>query len=424
MPQVTGEMRAPSSSFSSAVGGRGREFGRPSGDFCARGDMASALLPSFTLLVALAASLTWRPAPHWAGVWKLAIAMGEFGHWLVLLPVTLAVLAWTLLTGWMCAATLVLAAVAAAALLRPAISAARIAQRLPRELSAAFGGEVAADEAAWSWRRAYFPPPLRRAVVTTEVLRAVGGEELRLDFYRASGVSADGAARPCLVVVHGGGWDGGDRTQLAEWNHQWAARGYAVAAISYRLAPVHQWPAPHEDGMAAIGWLKANAVRLGIDATRLVLVGRSAGGQIATAVAYGANDPAIRGVVSLYAPQDMEFAWSVSREDDTLNSINLMRQYLGGPPDTEERRAVYHSASAQRLATPTSPPTLLLHGTPDTLVWYRHSERMVAHLREVGVPHHYLALPWATHGFDFNRDGPGGQLADYAIATFLRRVTR
>ncbi|MDP1578973.1 MAG: alpha/beta hydrolase [Candidatus Didemnitutus sp.] len=385
--------------------------------------MASALLPSFTLLVALAASLTWRPAPHWAGVWKLAIAMGEFGHWLVLLPVTLAVLAWVLLTGWLGAATLVLAAVAAAALLRPAISAARLAQHLPRELSAAFGCAAGADGIAWSWRRAYFPPRLRRVVVTTEVLRASGGEELSLDFYRASDVAADRAARPCLVVVHGGGWDGGDRTQLAEWNHHWAARGYAVAAISYRLAPAHQWPAPREDTLAAIAWLKENAARLGIAATRLVLVGRSAGGQIATAAAYDAQDPAICGVVSLYAPQDMEFAWSVSREDDTLNSINLMRQYLGGPPDTPERRAVYHSASAQKLAGPASPPTLLLHGTPDTLVWYRHSERMVAHLRAVGVPHHYLALPWATHGFDFNRHGPGGQLADYAIAMFLQRVT-
>jgi acetyl esterase/lipase len=226
------------------------------------------------------------------------------------------------------------------------------------------------------------------------------------------------------VVVHGGGWDGGDRTQLADWNHRWAARGFAVAAISYRLAPRHRWPAQREDTRAALDWLKANADRLGLDAGRLVLVGRSAGGQIATAVAYGANDPAIVGVVSFYAPQDMDFAWGVSREDDALNSVNLMRQYLGGPPDTSERQALYASASAQLMAGPSAPPTLLLHGRPDTLVWYRHSERMAARLREAGVPHYHLELPWATHGFDFNPDGPGGQLADYAIDSFLLAVTR
>jgi acetyl esterase/lipase len=120
----------------------------------------------------------------------------------------------------------------------------------------------------------------------------------------------------------------------------------------------------------------------------------------------------------------MPFAWSVSREDDALNSVNLMRQYLGGPPDTPAQVARYASASGQLLATKDSPPTLLIHGVPDTLAWYRHSERLTVRLKELGVPHTHLQLPWATHGFDFNPDGPGGQLADYAIAKFLAEVTR
>ena len=173
---------------------------------------------------------------------------------------------------------------------------------------------------------------------------------------------------------------------------------------------------------AAIRWLKTNALRLGIDPTRFVLLGRSAGGQLATAVGYGAHDPAIRGVIALYAPHDMLFAWSVSREDDALNSIKLFRQYFGGPPDTPERRVLYESASGQLLARSDSPPTLLIHGLPDTLAWSRHSERLNKLLQELGVPHYYLKLPWATHGFDFNPNGPGGQLAGCAIETFLSAV--
>jgi len=61
---------------------------------------------------------------------------------------------------------------------------------------------------------------------------------------------------------------------------------------------------------------------------------------------------------------------------------------------------------------------------PDTLAWYKHSERLDARLAELGVAHYRLSLPWATHGFDFNPDGPGGQLADYAITQFLAAVTR
>lgn len=381
-------------------------------------------MPLVALCFAFVASFTWRHAPLRGGWWKAAIAVGEYGHWFAGLPLGLAALAWQLLEGWTCALTLGLCLAAVASLLRPLVAARRLARSLPAGLAAAFGPAAAvAREKPFSLRRLFWHPLPAPADVRTETFARSAGVELALDFYRANRRPEDGPA-PCLVVVHGGGWDGGDRAQLAAWNHRWAARGYAVAAISYRLAPRFRWPAPREDVAAALAWLKAQAGRLGLDARRLVLVGRSAGGQIATAVGCGANDPAIVGIVSFYAPQDMQFAWSVSREDDALNSVNLMRQYLGGPPDTPERRALYDSASAQLLAGPASPPILLMHGRPDTLVWYRHSERFGQRLRAVGAPHFHLELPWATHGFDFNLDGPGGQLADHAVEGFLRAVTR
>ena len=62
-----------------------------------------------------------------------------------------------------------------------------------------------------------------------------------------------------------------------------------------------------------------------------------------------------------------------------------------------------------------SPPALLIHGFPDTLVWYRHSRRLTTRLQEFGVACTHVELPWATHAFDFIPDGPGGQVADAAI---------
>lgn len=384
------------------------------------------LLLTLALLVAALSLLTWRQAPNFVLTWKLAILAGEFGHWLVLAPIGLALLAACMLEGSALWVALGLCAVATAGFLRPAVSARGLAQTLPEAMSAAFVGRATADE-AWSWARLWRGEAIPDVKPTTEIFARPGGQELALDFYRAvvSGAGVAGAElRPCLVVIHGGGWDGGDRTQLAAWNRRWAARGYAVAAVSYRLAPTHTWPAQGEDVRAAIMWLKANAARLGIDPRRFVVVGRSAGGQLATAVGYGARDPAIRGVIALYAPHDMPFAWSVSSETDALNSINLMRQYFGVPPDTPARLAAYHAASGQLLAQTDSPPTLLVHGAPDTLAWVRHSERLSARLRELGVKHYFLRLPWATHGFDFNPDGPASQLTDYAIEYFLAQVAR
>lgn len=384
--------------------------------------MAPFVLGALVLALAYAASFTLHHAPLWSWVWKVAVAVGEYGVWFAVLALGLGAIAVATTSGAWRVVLVAASAFAVVGLLRPVVSAWRIAARLDAELHVAFGGEVRVERAPFAIARLLHRPAVPVAVVETHVFERTAGEELKLDFYRARGAPSAGA--PCIVVVHGGGWDGGDRGQLPEWNHRWAARGYAVAAISYRLAPRFMWPAQRDDVLAALAWLKAHARELGVDASRFVLLGRSAGGQIATAVAYGAHDPAIRGVVSFYAPQDMEFAWGVSREDDALNSINLMRQYLGGPPDTPERKQLYASASAQAMIGPATPPTLLLHGMPDTLVWHRHSERLTAALQAAGVRHYFLSLPWATHAFDFNPDGPGGQLADYAIETFLRTVSR
>lgn len=373
--------------------------------------MLKLLLLLLALLMAAISLLTLVRAPDFVWTWKLAILAGEFGHWLVLLPLGLALVAGFGATGGHRLATLLLCVLAIAGFLRPAVSAWWIG----RDLGAG----------AFSFARLYVAKKPLPVAVRTEIFARPEGQELKLDFYRP-GAAKDALQkpRPCLVVIHGGGWDSGDRTQLAAWNERFVAEGYAVAAISYRLAPQSIWPAQGDDVRAAIAWLKANAVQLEIDPTRLVLLGRSAGGQLATAVGYGLHDPAIRGVIALYAPHDMPFAWSVSREDDALNSIKLFKQYFGGPPDTPERLAHYQEASGQLLATKDSPPTLLIHGVPDTLAWYKHSERLAARLTELGVKHTHLQLPWATHGFDFNTHGPAGQLADYAIAKFLADVTR
>ena len=380
------------------------------------------ILLLLAMAVAAVSLLNFFRAPDFMWTWKLAILAGEYGHWLVLLPLALLVPA-SAAPGASRPVIVAFCAVAVVGFLRPVCEARRLAAGLPAGLQAAFGGE--ARPCPLDFARLYRGRPTPAARMTTEIFARPGGVELALDFYRpAWAKDAPEKPRPCVVVIHGGGWDGGDRRQLSAWNERLVARGFTVAAVSYRLAPEWIWPAQRDDVLAALAWLKAHAADLGLDPARLVLFGRSAGGQLATAVGYGSGDPAIRGVIAFYAPQDMPFAWSVSREDDALNSIKLFRQYFGGPPDTPARQALYAAASGQLLARPGSPPTLLVHGVPDTLAWYRHSERLAAHLSELGVPHYFLRLPWATHGFDFNPDGPGGQLAGEAIDRFLAQVMR
>ena len=243
------------------------------------------------------------------------------------------------------------------------------------------------------------------------------GTPLKLDFYRAQGRTS----APCVVVIPGGGWDSCDRKGFAEMKRHLAHRGYAVAAMDYRLAPRWQWPAPAEDVLSALAYLKARSPGLGLDPERFILLGRSAGAQIAGAVSATGEHPEIIGCIMIYGPADMHFAAKYADPSDILDSDKLLRQYLGGTP--AEFSGKYDSASAYVLANTRTPPTLLLHGATDELVWARQSDRYAERLLGLGVRHAFLRLPWATHAFDYNFNGPGGQLEAWAVTRFLDSVT-
>ena len=351
-------------------------------------------------------------APAWSP-WRLAVVTGEYGHWFAPAALGLAGFAWFLRdfgTLW-CGATMVLSLAAAGLLLKPSYEAGRIAATLSGRLAAQFPAGAASGE-PFDLRALYVVEAPKVARVTAHAV----SPELPFDLYRPADVPAT-RALPCVLMIHGGGWESGDRGQLAPFNHWLAAQGWAVAAISYRFAPKFPWPAQRDDVRAALAYLKAHAGELGLDPTRLVLAGRSAGGQLAQVIGYTAADPAIRGVIALYAPSDLIFGYVNTVEDDMLKSPALMRRFLGGTP--ESARAAYESASALFPVARGVPPTLQLHGTNDALVWHRHSQRLDAKLAAAGVPRVLVELPWATHGFEYNLHGPGGQLTRFAVAWFL-----
>ena len=366
--------------------------------------------------------------------WQLAILGSEFSPYWAL--ASLALLALTLRTVFSRSggklgngALALLFAVSAGLSAGPTISAFRDAPAWRAEFETQFGRGVEAQQpwirlaTLWLGLGTSGPAPLRRLVRTAD------GTELPLDFYPAQG-REDGSA-PWVVVVHGGGWDSGDLSQLSALNHHLARKGYAVAAVSYRLTPKWKWPVQREDVGAAVVYLRAHAKELGIAPDRWAILGRSAGGQIAEAIAYpnpeqpaahagGRAYPGPKACISFYAPADLNFAYRHSVEDDILRSRDLLRSYLGGTPD--EAPGAYDDASPIRFVTAQSPPTLLFHGPIDALVWHRQSERLLARLREAGVNSQLISLSWVTHGFDYNLSGPGGQISTSAIDRFLAQT--
>jgi acetyl esterase/lipase len=239
---------------------------------------------------------------------------------------------------------------------------------------------------------------------------------LTLDFYTA----AKTGKRPCIIVVHGGSWSSGDSKQLPELNSELAKAGYHVASINYRLAPQNIYPAPIEDVHAALTFLRTHSNDLSIDTSNFVLLGRSAGGQIVLSAAYTLNDAAIKGVISYYGPADMVWGYHNPTNPLVLNSRKVMADYLGGNYEKAPRQ--YVNSSATETLQTHAVPTLLIHGKNDPLVSHLHAERLSSKLKATNVPHYELYLPWATHGFDWTLNGPGGQLSTWVVMRFLETV--
>ena len=193
----------------------------------------------------------------------LALGATEFGHWLALGSLLLTV------GGprrrWPDRASMVMGLAATVLFVSSGVRASWLARSLPGEFNRAFsllGGPPVRNQPepfGWSrlWERDVVPPK----PVETWQFAEPAGEPLRLDFYRSG--TRDHA--PCVIMVHGGGWDSGERGEFSEFNHFLAARGYAVAALDYRLAPNAPWPAQREDVGAALEYLRAHASELGVD---------------------------------------------------------------------------------------------------------------------------------------------------------------
>jgi len=359
-------------------------------------------------------SLFSAPTYH---TWLLAVTVSEFP--LIFMGIALVLILMSSITDRFKTAGTVISVLALVLFASPVARALLIADNLRIELNQAFKGtdvSTSTDSPFSFWKLA----TRGKSTARHDTLRYAddAGPAALLDFYHAD----SSGMRPCVIVIHGGSWSSGDSKQLQELNIYLANRGYHVASVNYHKAPEWQSPKPLEDVRKAISYLRAKAEQLRIDTSRLVILGRSAGAQIALLAAYQETEPGFKGVISFYGPADMIWGYSKPASRWVMDSRHVMENYLGGTYKQIPDR--YRSASPIEYVSENSPPTLLIHGRNDVLVAYEHSTRLATKLENKGVPHYLLTLPWATHGFDYTLNGPGGQLSTFTVDTFLRKILK
>ena len=184
-----------------------------------------------------------------------------------------------------------------------------------------------------------------------------------LDLYlpgRVAAAQPGVALTPTVVLVHGGSWTRGDKRDLQKQAQALTDEGYVAISVNYRLAPDYRWPAQRKDLIAALRWIRARALDLHVDTSRIVVLGSSAGGEIAAAaLTQGAGRKLARGLITLSAPTDLALvAQDTTLTEESAELAATVTRDLLGCVDTEcaaefERRSIFDNLDPQ------DPPALV-----------------------------------------------------------------
>ncbi len=228
-----------------------------------------------------------------------------------------------------------------------------------------------------------------------------GDPAVPLRVHRAKG---DGDARPCVYSIHGGGYVLGSNTMDDPRLEDWCPKlGVVGVSVDYRLAPETPYPGPLEDCYRGLVWTHAHAGELGIDPERIGVMGVSAGGGLAAALALLVRD---RGEVPLAfqlldSPMlDDRQRTPSSRGDDLAvwsrgSNTFGWKSYLGDLYGRDDVPATAAPARADDLSG--LPPALVSVGAVDG---FRDEDIDYAlRLNQAGVPTELHVYPGACHGF-------------------------
>ena len=204
-------------------------------------------------------------------------------------------------------------------------------------------------------------PESGRVSVETVVVGRGGDRDLRADLYRPPAPNGCG-----VLLVHGGSFIHGDRTQLRGYGISLGRSGYTCLACEYRLAPASKWPAQIDD------------------------VNTGLAGQLALMAAARRESP-VAAAIAFYPPTD--FLGPGAR---ALGAPDAM-QYLVGDDVSE---AKMESISPATFATADFPPTMLVTGNQDVVVDWRDSQLMYQRLVDAGARAELHVFEGAPHAFD------------------------
>lgn len=242
----------------------------------------------------------------------------------------------------------------------------------------------------------------------------VEGVSLKLDAFVPEGPGPF----PTAILVHGGGWEGGDKqTYITYIFEPLSQAGFTWFSIDYRLAPKHPFPAAVDDVQRAIRFVKENAKQYKVDPDRIALIGESAGGHLVSYVGARHNPrTAVHAVVSFYGIQD--FVSFTAHHGGTQKN---MSQFL------EVERLKYDTVAKLIGASPIAfvnagmPPFLFIHGTGDKSVPFQQSVDMCDAMKAKGGTCEIIPVE-GVHGMDHWEPDPNLHVYKQQMVDWLKKT--
>ncbi|WP_291115431.1 alpha/beta hydrolase [Flavobacterium sp. UBA6135] len=178
------------------------------------------------------------------------------------------------------------------------------------------------------------------------VYQTISNRNLHFDFYSNNSKTIS----PAIIMLHGGGWNSGDKSMLQPLAQQLALNNYKCFVIEYRLSDEAIYPAAINDVLKALEFIVKNATDYSIDVNKIVILGCSSGGQMASLIGTKFNSPIkaivnLDGILAFHHPQSKEG--------------KLASKWLGGT--YEEKPEVWKDASALSHVSKNTPPFLFIN---------------------------------------------------------------
>ena len=237
-------------------------------------------------------------------------------------------------------------------------------------------------------------PNSNEPVVYTNV--EFGGDALqKMDIYLPAGRSV--SATKTIVVIHGGSWTSGDKSEMTEVVDSLKNRlpNYAFINLNYRLVAnnaINVFPAQENDVKTAIELYLSKSSEYEISKD-IVVLGASAGAHLAMLHSYK-NDPGkhVKAVIDLFGPTDLVAAWNEGFLQQLALTVVTGKTYAQDP-------AIYTQSSPVNFITAQSPPTIAFHGGIDIVVNPAQTNILIAKLNSMGVSNQLVFYPNEGHGF-------------------------